>query len=846
MTFENISAEDLIIRRFTLPQAPFSLSPTTPLNLPLTIPAGGSRTFRFCFLSDFADLTNGRNNLAIEIDTGDVRNPARDTVVLTGAARSGSLTVEPDLLDIGGILVGSQACRSVTLRNDGNDDLPLSLLGTPGAPFTLVPPPAGTLRPGESIVVDVCFDPTSVGRFTDRMILANGPCRSPVTLTITGAGMDLAPDIGPILQISPTDLDFDTTRCGTTKCRDLTIRNVGNAVSVLDNFDSLIFPFTTIYPTTPLSLQPDSAVTLRICYAPPDAPRLDTQLVRFTGDSRYSLTIATIFDVSLSMDTLFGGSTTTLKIDAARDGGRAFLGDLISDTLRGVVDTAAVYEFARVPDFRQIQDYTTDIGLLTGAVPTVAFGRGTCFFYAVEQVVADLRLENYPGRRVIVLLTDGQNDGFCNQSTLAQIIAAAQGAGVRIYTIGIGDPGDVNDQELSDLATMTGGRYFFASDLATLRSVYQQISEDLSKGATGVFRLTGEGTAPLLEIDPPFIPFDSVRVDSSRCLDIVVRNAGNALYPGGPLDGVDAPFATATPILPPLAPGEAVSVQLCFGPSRLRLHDDTLRLSYYRCGPEELVAYLDGVGYDSVVIEMRDEFTGKPGSIVEIPIHLLDPLPAAYRVDSIRASVRFNKTMLSVSPDFINTVGMATDGMQAEVEWVDYSGDTAHVGLLFAGRTAESNLPTIELARLNFLVLLGNAMQTDVEVYGGTFADGNPKVGRRNPAVFRIDSICYLPDRLLDASARYEGLIRSVVTSAGRLAVTCDLTIPEGLVLPMQVDLYDGAGRLVQHLGSRVVDVGGEIDVVADVSRLPDGVYFVALRLGDVQSALLTVLRPGE
>ena len=847
LTLENISAEVLIIRRFQPPQSPFSLSPTTPMNLPLTIAPGERRTFRFCFLSGFAELTNGQNNLALEIDTGDAQNRARDTIVLTGAARSGSLVIEPDFLDIGGILVGSQACRSIMLRNDGNDDLPLSLLVTPGAPFTLVPPPSGVLPPGGSLSLDVCFDPTSVGRFSDLLTLANGPCRNPVTLTVTGAGMDLAPDIGPILQISPPNLDFDTTRCGTTKCRDITIRNVGNSVSVLDNFDSLIFPFSTTYPVTPLSLPPDSAITLRVCYDPPDAPRADTQLVHFNGDSRYSLTIATVFDVSLSMDSSFGSFPNQLqKIDAARDGGRAFLGDLISDTLRGVVDTAAVYEFARVPEFRRIQDYTTDIGLLTAAVPTVAFGFGTCIFYAVDQVVADLRLQNFPGRRVIVLLTDGQNSGFCNQRSLAQIIAAAQAAGVRVYTIGIGDPGDVNDQELSDLATQTGGRYFFASDLATLLSVYQQISEDLSKGADGYFRLTGEGTAPLLEIDPPFISFDSVRVDSSRCLDVFVRNVGNALYPGGPLDGADAPFATATPLLPPLAPGDGVTLQLCFGPSRLRLHDDTIRLAYYRCGPEELMAMLDGVGYDSVVVEMRDEYTGRPGSIVEIPIHLLDPLPADYAVDTIRASVRFNKTMLAVSPDFISTDGTAAEGMAAEVESVAYRGDTAFVGLLFTGGPAESNRPAIELARLNFLVLLGNAMETDVEVYAGTFADGNPKVGRRNPATFRIDSLCYLPERLLDASARYGGRVKSVVGSTGAITVTCEISLPPELVLPLQVDLYDRTGRLVMHLGSRSVDASREVEIVGRVDHLPDGIYFVELRLGDVRNALLTHIGTGE
>src|SRR5690606_15463199 len=141
-------------------------------SLPLTIPPGGVRSIRFCFESSFADLINARNNLAMEVDTGDVQNLARDTIALVGSSRSGSLVIEPGDLDIGGILVGSQACRSITIRNDGNADLPLGILRSPGAPFSVSPPITGPLAPGASISVDICFDPTSVGRFLDSLTIA--------------------------------------------------------------------------------------------------------------------------------------------------------------------------------------------------------------------------------------------------------------------------------------------------------------------------------------------------------------------------------------------------------------------------------------------------------------------------------------------------------------------------------------------------------------------------------------------------------------------------------------------------------------------------------------------------
>ena len=847
VTLVNISTDPIEILSLTTPQVPFSQSATPPLVFPVTIPSGGTQTIQYCFSPTIPGLAGSGNDLIITVDTGDAANLARDTLELRGRSRSGSIVIEPSDLNIGGILVGSQTCRQVTIRNDGNAPVPLTTLANIAPPFTITPAPTGTLAPGGSRVVTLCFNPTSVGRFNDQLVLANGPCRGDAVLTLQGAGMDIAPDIGPILQVSPTSIDFDTTRCGTVKCREITIRNVGNAPSEIDNFDSLIFPFSGTYPATPYTLEPDSSLVLRFCYAPDDAPRQDSQLVHFNGDSRYSLTIATLFDVSGSMDTLFGGSRTILKINAAHDGGVAFLGALISDTLRGVVDTAAVYQFGSERDYQQLQNYTTDVTALIAAVPNIALNTGTCIFYALEQVIADLRQENFPGRRVIVLLTDGQNNSGCAQQTLAQIIADAQAAGVRIYTIGIGDVGDVDDVELGALASQTGGRYFFASTADSLLSVYQQISEDLSKGADGYVWLKGEGSAPLLTIDPPLIQFDSVRVDSTRCATVTFENSGNAPWPGGPVEGFDPPFATTTPILPPLVPGESVSIEICFGPDRLRLQDDTISLSYFRCADEELSARLEGVGYDSVVVEMRGRYIGKPGSTIDIPVYLLDPLPEKYRVDSIRFGVRFNKTMLSIAPDFVTIDGGAADGMIAEVEAADYTTDTAFVSILLHGGRAVSDLPTSELARLRFLVLLGNSMETTVETYSATFADGNPKVGRINPAIFAIDSICYLPDRLLDGSARYNGTITKVTTQGSQVNVRFEVVMAHDISpVPISVELYDRTGRVVMSLGEMMVDQSGTYQIAGGGEKISSGIYYVALRVGERSHTVLTTIGGSE
>lgn len=96
--------------------------------------------------------------------------------------------------------------------------------------------------------------------------------------------------------------------------------------------------------------------------------------------------------------------------------------------------------------------------------------------------------------KVIILLTDGSN----NSGDIAPITAAeiAKTFGVRIYTIGVGTRGVVNipvqtpmgiqyqqvqsefdEKSLQNIASLTGGKYFGATDNSKLRNIYKEIDQ---------------------------------------------------------------------------------------------------------------------------------------------------------------------------------------------------------------------------------------------------------------------------------------------------------------------------------------------------------------------------------
>ncbi|MGM0463450.1 MAG: vWA domain-containing protein [Bacteroidota bacterium] len=96
--------------------------------------------------------------------------------------------------------------------------------------------------------------------------------------------------------------------------------------------------------------------------------------------------------------------------------------------------------------------------------------------------------------KVIILLTDGVN----NRGEIAPVTAAeiAKTMGVRVYTIGVGSRGtapypvqtpagisyrnmrvEIDEEVLQDIAEMTGGQYFRATDNESLNKIYEEIDE---------------------------------------------------------------------------------------------------------------------------------------------------------------------------------------------------------------------------------------------------------------------------------------------------------------------------------------------------------------------------------
>jgi Ca-activated chloride channel family protein len=218
------------------------------------------------------------------------------------------------------------------------------------------------------------------------------------------------------------------------------------------------------------------------------------QIFSFERQTDLPITIAMLIDIS-------GSEENTLPIE--KNAGSRFF----SKVLRANKDLGAVVTFEN--EALLIQDLTPDAGKLqralgkvrpavvsassggvTGTPPIIDSGAGSTALYdAVYSVSSDL-LRREAGRRVIILITDGEDTS--SKLKMREAIERTWRSEVIIYSIGIGEFGGINSSVLKKMAAETGGRAFFPRREVDLDEAFSQIDEDLRQQYILAYQPTNE------------------------------------------------------------------------------------------------------------------------------------------------------------------------------------------------------------------------------------------------------------------------------------------------------------------------------------------------------------------
>jgi VWFA-related protein len=137
-----------------------------------------------------------------------------------------------------------------------------------------------------------------------------------------------------------------------------------------------------------------------------------------------------------------------------------------------------------------LQDFTDKLDLLDKAVYGVKkMGKQTALFDAVWQF-CDEKMRSVPGRRVLLIVTDGEDT--YSRANLRDAIDIAQRTETTIFAISTkagflstvpgveaGQVADKKDKDLQTLSEETGGMAFFTGDMLSLERSFTKISKEL-------------------------------------------------------------------------------------------------------------------------------------------------------------------------------------------------------------------------------------------------------------------------------------------------------------------------------------------------------------------------------
>lgn len=195
-------------------------------------------------------------------------------------------------------------------------------------------------------------------------------------------------------------------------------------------------------------------------------------------------------DIMLSLDissSMLAEDFKPNRMEVARDIAAEFIAGRRNDRIGLVIFSGE--SFTQCP-------LTTDHAVLVNLLREVEIGMiedGTAIGMGIATAVNRLRNSDSQSR-IIIMLTDGVNNrGAIDPITAANIAATFN---IRVYTVGVGSRGpapfpvqtprgvqyqsieaDIDEEVLREIAEITGGRYFRATDEDKLMEIYSEIEE---------------------------------------------------------------------------------------------------------------------------------------------------------------------------------------------------------------------------------------------------------------------------------------------------------------------------------------------------------------------------------
>ncbi|MDX1808807.1 MAG: VWA domain-containing protein [Sulfurospirillaceae bacterium] len=117
----------------------------------------------------------------------------------------------------------------------------------------------------------------------------------------------------------------------------------------------------------------------------------------------------------------------------------------------------------------------TSIKRLLARVDVGVAGSHATALYEALFLSSNLFKNSHAKKKIAILLTDGMNN--VNTIPLDVALKTVEKYGIKVYTVGIGRPGDFNPVILKKIAEESGGKFFEANSVQKLQAIYNTIDK---------------------------------------------------------------------------------------------------------------------------------------------------------------------------------------------------------------------------------------------------------------------------------------------------------------------------------------------------------------------------------
>lgn len=237
--------------------------------------------FRHALIKDFTvDVTDGSLDIAF---ARVVENPKISAIAIAAAGEPvpPEAFVIPGAVDFGVAAAGIETpSTTVEIMNSGGETLDVSSVTLSGAnpgEFGTNAAPPYSIAPGDSVVFNVTFAPTSVGLASAELVIASNDPSGAASVQLNGEGIaPLPPEATP----APASVDFGALAVGLSDAEQITVSNTGQEtleISAIGISGASAGSFQTD-ATPPYTLQAGENAVFEVTFAPTSGGILAAQL----------------------------------------------------------------------------------------------------------------------------------------------------------------------------------------------------------------------------------------------------------------------------------------------------------------------------------------------------------------------------------------------------------------------------------------------------------------------------------------------------------------------------------------------------------------------------------------